>query len=174
MKKLLILPILFMAVLSCRAEIVERWFSVNGGSNAIIPDDGLDPNNWTEGADWKIEIYDVTLEYTLTQTSIISTYYGDPWYEFVGNTFAFQGWEGSTVKMIAYNNADAGLASQKIESASVVLQDGPDTGPWSPPDQEVTFDFSSSNWQAIPEPTALALLFGVSSGLLFIRRRFIR
>jgi hypothetical protein len=76
--------------------------------------------------------------------------------------------EGSTVYLAVYDNAVVANANYVIYSAQLDLQDL--DGNWAPAANDVTVDFSSSSWQAVPEPATIGL-FGLGAlSAWFIRR----
>jgi hypothetical protein len=80
------------------------------------------------------------------------------------NSFAFNADEGASVSMVLWDSATSGIGHY-LQSAAVPLP----TGLLAPP-SEVSFNFSGSTWQAVPEP-ATALLFAIGGfGAWLIRR----
>ena len=78
--------------------------------------------------------------------------------------------DGAQVQYVVYNNADKSLATWYIASSVLALPANTGTPP-APGETDVTFDFGSSAWQAVPEP-ATFLLFGIGGfGAWLLRRR---
>mgnify|MGYP003573283988 CR=1 FL=1 len=79
--------------------------------------------------------------------------------------------ELDTVSAVLYDAPSSGSALNFIVSAPVVVPDL--TDPIAPGSNEVTFDFSGSSWEAIPEPATIGLM-GIAGLGMFLARKKVR
>jgi len=169
MKKIMIIALTIIATLSAQATITNQlWVSL------ITETSGFGSETGGEGVGWWCEVWNTTdSNYPVMSvgnaipTVGYTTAMGYNGYLF--NTFTFTATETDNVILRLYDASTVGAASNYIESAGFSLPDR--ESPIGGNDLDVTFDFSSSSWQAVPEP-ATALLFGVGGmGAWMLRRK---
>lgn len=157
MKKILVLCVVFLAVAS-QAQVSWDWTTSDSFVNQTLPGD---TPSALSGQGWWTEI----INYTNSTTTAGSTSHTAGWIPSLGylidGNWSFTANEGDGIALRLYNGTTSsgssygGESGWYIESSLVSLP----TGQSAPPTLSA-FDFSSSSWQAVPEP-ATFLLFGI-------------
>lgn len=168
MKKVIILALLLVIGFSAQSATIDRmWTSV------LTPAPFLTGTEVAgEGAGWYAEVFNVTDGLAAGGGNTISTFGWIVGYGYAINNFNFgPATETDSVFLRLYNNAIPGSAGFYVDSATHILTDiVDDVNPPAADDLKVTFNFTSSSWQAVPEP-ATALLFGIGGMGAFVLRR---
>ncbi len=129
---------------------------------------GGDVNN--DGIGWWVEVWNVT-DSAATAGNTTTTIGWLDGFGYGVDPFQFTATEADSVLLRLYNNANPGLATFKIDSAFQALANLDNLAAPGPNALDVQFDFSSSTWQAVPEP-ATFLLFGMGGiGAWLVRRK---
>jgi hypothetical protein len=167
MKKLALIFMVLFVVYSVQAATIDRnWTSKF--TAALTFTGSEDP---LDGAGWWVEVFNQTDDAATSGNTTATLGWADG-FGYVVNTFTFgPATEADSVLLRLYNNANPFAATHYIDSATQILADLDDLLPPSPGATDVTFNFSSSSWQAVPEP-ATAMLFSVGGmGAWMLRRR---
>ncbi|MFA7369319.1 MAG: PEP-CTERM sorting domain-containing protein [Kiritimatiellales bacterium] len=122
------------------------------------------------GTGWWVEIFNVT-DNASTAGNTAASLGWVTGFGYVEDAFQFTATESDSVRMRLFNNANPLNATFRIDSAAQTLANLDNLTSPGPTDLNVTFDFTSSTWQAVPEP-ATFLLFGMGGmGAWLVRRR---
>jgi len=189
MKKIVLMLALSAVCFSARADLLDRsWIATALGVTATDPNVNMTTG---EAVGWYCEVFNVTDAghvfggladwNSAFSTVALDMSGGEPGISPLGDFYEGYGYalnaaifgpatDSDTVQFILYNNAVKGSAGYYIASANLLLPDVQDGTP-APGETDVTFNFDSSTWQAIPEP-ATFLLFGIGGmGAWLLRRR---
>lgn len=169
MKKVLVAMTALMLVAAVQADLVNRtWNSLSQYANVPL---GTPSGSGVDGFGWQTDVALAGTPLgaaTLVPNAGTAANYG--WYDggpgYYTGQFSFDAVEGETVVMRIFDGTINYLDSQPHVLADIEGIPGVN-------DFDLTFDFTGSTWEAIPEPATIGLM-GIAGIGMFMARKKIR